>query len=126
MQRIGAALVVLASLLAGGCLVEINHTDDPGPVFAQARAEADRLQGKSGHPHRVNVLVFDKGERKLVHACVPLWLARKLAKDGEVDLGDMDEHVGRRIRLRDLEEAGLGVLVEVEEDEGDRVLVWLS
>ena len=126
MQRIGAITVVLASLLAGGCLVEIDHTENPGPAFAQARAEADRLQGKSGHPHRVNVLVFDRSEQKLVHVCVPLWLARKLAKDGEVGLGEVDEHMGRRLRLRDLEEAGLGVLVEVDEDEGDRVLVWLS
>jgi hypothetical protein len=126
MQRASAVTAVLASLLVGGCLVEIHHTEDPGPAFAQARAEADRLQGKAGHPHKVNVLVFDRGERKLVHVCVPLWLARKFAKDGEIDLGEWNEHTSRRLRLRDLEEAGLGVLVEVEEDEGDRVLVWLS
>jgi hypothetical protein len=126
MQRIFAITVVLAGLLAGACLVEINHTDDPGPAFAQAHAEADRLQGKTGHPHKVNVLVFDPSERKLVHVCVPLWLARKVARDGEVDLGEVDGRMSRRLRLRDLEEAGLGVLVEVEEDDGDRVLVWLS
>jgi len=30
------------------------------------------------------------------------------------------------LRLEDIEKAGLGILVEVEEDGGDQVLVWLS
>jgi len=126
MRRIGASVVILASLSLGACLVEIHHLDDPGPAFARAHADADRLQGRAGHPHRVNVLVFDRDEQQLVRVSVPFWLARKMAKDGEIDLGEVDGHVHRHLRLRDLEEAGLGVLVEVEEDEGDRVLVWLS
>jgi len=32
----------------------------------------------------------------------------------------------RHVRLEDLEKAGLGVLVEVEEEGGDLVLVWLK
>jgi hypothetical protein len=31
----------------------------------------------------------------------------------------------RRVRLEDIEKAGLGILAEVEEDGGDQVLVWL-
>jgi hypothetical protein len=31
----------------------------------------------------------------------------------------------RRVRIEDIEKAGLGVLAEVEEDGGDQVLVWL-
>jgi hypothetical protein len=30
-----------------------------------------------------------------------------------------------RLRLEDIERAGPGILMEVMEDEGDRVLIWL-
>ncbi len=30
-----------------------------------------------------------------------------------------------RLRLEDIEKAGRGILVEVEEEDGDQVLVWL-
>ena len=36
------------------------------------------------------------------------------------------EHVRSRLRLSDLKEAPLGPLVEVEEEGGDLVLVWLE
>ena len=32
----------------------------------------------------------------------------------------------RHVRLRDLERAGLGLLVEVEEEDGEQVLLWLK
>jgi hypothetical protein len=128
-QRATWAVVVAAGLL-GGCLVEIRHVDDPAAAFGQARAEASRLQGRPGPAHRVNVLVFDEGDRKLVRVSLPLWLVRKIEKDGEFDLGDeagdLASGVRPRLRLEEIEKAGLGILVEVEEDGGDQVLVWLS
>ncbi|MGE0452704.1 MAG: hypothetical protein AB7O37_04090 [Vicinamibacteria bacterium] len=40
---------------------------------------------------------------------------------------DVARSVQRHVRLQDLERAGLGVFVEVEDDdEGERILVWLS
>jgi hypothetical protein len=122
--------VAAAALLLGGCLVEIRHVEDPLPAFREARAEASRIQGRPGPAHRVNVLVFDEGDRKLVRVSLPLWLVRKIDKDGEIDLGgeagDLAEGIRPRLRLEDVEKAGLGILVEVEEDGGDQVLVWLS
>ena len=45
------------------------------------------------------------------------------------DHGDVGERVARRLKhrvdLRELEKAGRGLLVEVEEDGGEQVLVWL-
>ncbi len=126
MNRTGA----LAVLLLGGCFVEIHRVADPRPDFARARDEAARLQGRPGPPHRVNVLVYDDSDRKLVRVSVPLWLVRKIEKDGEIDLGGdaegLAEGVRPRLRLKDIEKAGLGILVEVEEDGDDQVLVWLS
>ena len=121
---------VAAALLLGGCLVEIRHVDDPVPAFRQARTEATKLQGRPGPARRVNVLVFDESDQKLVRVSLPLWLVRKIDKDGEIDLGeeagDIAEGLRPRLRLEDIEKAGLGILVEVEEDGGDQVLVWLS
>jgi hypothetical protein len=122
--------VAAAALLLGGCLVEIRRVDDPRPAFKEARAEAAGLQGRPGPAHRVHVLVFEESDRKLVRVNLPLWLVRKIDKDGELDFGDeaedLAEGVRPRLRLEDIEKAGLGILVEVEEEGGDQVLVWLS
>ena len=76
------------------------------------------------------MLVFDESDRKLVRVSLPLWLVRKIDKDGELDFGDeariSPKACDHACRLEDIEKAGLGVLVEVEEDGGDQVLVWLS
>jgi hypothetical protein len=122
--------VAVAALLLGGCFVEVRRVEDPLPAFREARAEASRLQGRPGPAHRVNVLVFDESDRKLVRVNLPLWVVRRIDKDGEIDFddeaGDLAEGVRPRLRLEDIEKAGLGILVEVEEDGGDQVLVWLS
>ena len=61
---------------------------------------------------------------------MPLWLARKAADvELDVDLGDeLGETSGRLQRhppRATSRRPGRGVLVEVEEDDGEQVLVWL-
>jgi hypothetical protein len=83
----------------------------------------------------VNVLVFEPDDEKLVRIRVPMWLAKKVYRIAEPDGGleiDLDEddsdlarHLGRRVSLEALEKAGPGLLVEVDEDGGEQVLVWL-
>lgn len=130
-----AATALLAAGLTAGCLVEINHVADPGPAFEQARREAARFQGRPGPAHDVNVLVYDHDEGQLVRVSVPMWLARNAARTALRDKDELDSDLGdgraerqlrRHVRLEDLEKAGLGVLVEVEEEGGDLVLVWLK
>jgi len=140
----GILAVVLGAFMGAACFVEINHVADPTDAFRQARTEAERLQGRPGPAHDVNVLVYDRDERQLVRVSVPLWLVRKLDHHGDLDFDDDDDHdhdghhegrhhddehwkqtVRRHINLKDLEKAGLGVLVEVDEEAGDKVLVWL-
>ena len=132
--------LAMAAVLEAGCLVSIDHVDDPSAAFDAARREASHYAGKKGPAHHVNVLVWDGDDHEMVRVSVPMWMARKLegaSADWDDDDADSDhdrdrdrEHeIARRVRrhvsLKELEKAGLGVLVEVEEEEGDRVLVWL-
>ena len=127
--------LALLAVLETGCLVSIDHDDDPRAAFDAARREASRYAGKRGPAHHVNVLVWDGNDHEMVRVSVPMWLAKKIEnasadwdEDADGD-GDREREVARRVRrhvtLKELEKAGLGVLVEVEEEEGDRVLVWL-
>ena len=123
-------LLALLVLLTSGCLVDIRRdVADPEAAFRKARAEAARVQGQPGSPGQLNVLVYDRDERELVSVSAPLWLARKVSGIALADEEDGDEGVAlarRCLAKENLAKAGRGVLVEVEEDEGDQVLVWLK
>ncbi|HWX23935.1 MAG TPA: hypothetical protein VN083_02785 [Vicinamibacteria bacterium] len=128
MGKIRLLAVLLGATLGSGCIVEINHTTDPSGAFREAREEAARIQGLPGRAHNVKVLVYDPHEEKLIRVSVPLWLARKFAEDEKGDKDDAQGISGRlrgHVDLGELEKAGRGALVEVEDDGGERVLVWL-
>jgi hypothetical protein len=126
-------LVAALPLVLGGCLVEVKTVDDPGPALARARAEVEELASRPGPAKSLQVMAYDPDDRKLVRVGLPLWLVHKTADLGDVDIGDevgeeIGEDLGRclkRVRLRDLERVGRGALVEVEDEDGTRVLVWL-
>ena len=120
--------VLLATVLLGaGCLVEVEKTSDPGPAFAEARREAARLQGRPGPPETLEVLVYDRKDGELVRVSVSLSVVETMGdEDIELDLGEDAEELRRRIRVSDLGNAPLGPLVEVDEEDGDQVLVWLK
>ena len=124
------AAVALLGLVEAGCLVHVTHVSDPSRAFARARDEAVRDGARRVRASRLNVLAWDPGDREMVRVSVPLWLLHKVEHDvdwDDVD-GDRDErwsrHMGK-LRWEDIEKAGPGILLEVMEDEGDRVLVWL-
>jgi hypothetical protein len=137
MRSSGLLAVVLAAGCSAGCLVQIDHCTNPAAAFREARLEAQRHEGRSGRAGQVNILVFDPSEEQLIRVRVPMWLAKKAYRvaegdeDGlEIDFGGEDEErvarqLRRRVRFEDLEKAGPGVLVEVDEDDGEQVLVWL-
>lgn len=133
-QALAGAAVVLLAGLTSGCLVEIDKVADPRALFSEAHREAARFQGRPGPAHSVNVLVYDHSEGQLVRVNVPMWLARKIGRNEngvDFDLGDDEgaragRKVKQHVRFEDIEKAPLGILVEVEEDGGDRVLVWLK
>jgi hypothetical protein len=131
MRRASLAGILAAAVLATGCLVEIDKVSDPQTAFARARADAARISGRPGRPGHLEVLVYDRAGGELVRASLPMWLVRKIDDVDEtlLDLGDEGgkaaERVRSRLRLKDIEQAGRGILIEVEEESGDQVLVWL-
>jgi hypothetical protein len=135
MRRSGILVAAVFGFLAAGCLVHIDHVSDPTVAFKEARQEAAKQQGRSGPAHSLNILAYDASDHELVRIRLPMWLVRKIDEDEQI-LGDWDlddDHTLRlegviedHLSLEDLEHAGLGVLLEVEEDDGERVLIWLS
>jgi hypothetical protein len=132
MRRAHFLAVVLAAVSQAACLVQITKVSDAGPVFEQARREAQRYQGRRGPARELNVLVFDPGDRQLVRVSVPMWIVRAADRrlDWEKEIGDHHGRVAgrvhRHVRLEDIEKAGLGILAEVEEEDGEQVLIWLK
>ena len=134
MRRSAILMVAVAALLETGCIVQITKVADPRPMFQAARLEASRYAGRPGKAREVNVLVYEPGEGQLIRVSLPMWMVRKMERHvdwDDVDVDDDDaEHVKRvlkrRIRLEDIEKAGLGMLVEVDEEDGEQVLVWLK
>ena len=131
---LGLAAAVLG-LAEAACLVQITHVADPRPIFGTARAEAERLAGRPGRAHELNVLVWNRDDHELVRVSLPMWMVRRAERhidwddddafDGDRRVGDHVREALRHVRLEDLEKAGLGILAEVEEEGGDQVLVWL-
>jgi hypothetical protein len=119
MGRWAAAAVVALAVVETGCHVEMAKVRDPRPIFDQARREAERVAGRpGGRASEVNVLVYDPQDQQLVRVQVPMWLAKKF--DRKVQAGT------RRIHLEDLAKTGAGTFVEVDEEGGEQVLVWLK
>ena len=129
-------LVIPAVLLAAlhwGCLIQVKSSDDPGAAFADAFAEAKRLNGKKGPPAYLQILAFDAADEKLVRLRLPIWMVENLDDDDldfdvqwKEDGEKLERHVRRHLRPSEIEKAELGVIVEIEERSGDRVLIWLS
>jgi len=137
-MRFTRPIAVLASvLLSAGCFVEVEDVSDPGPAFAEARRDAARIAGRPGPPGSLEVLVYDRDDGQLVRASIPIGIVEKF-DDGTIDMDfdnkeidlDLDEEtaesVRRHLRLSELKQAPLGPIVEVEEEGGDQVLVWLK
>src|SRR5713101_9445345 len=79
MGRAGMLGLAIAALGLGeaACLVQITHVADPRPIFGEARAEAERLTGRPGRAHELNVLVWNRDDRELVRVSLPMWIVRK-------------------------------------------------
>lgn len=125
--------VLMLTALQWGCLVQVTSVDDPSAAFAEALDEAKRLNGRSGPPHHLQILAFDEGDQKLVRLRLPIWLLHHLDEDDlDLDVHRDDDgeklkrHVRKHLRPSEIEKAELGVVVEIEERSGDRVLIWLS
>jgi hypothetical protein len=118
--------VIGLALAGAGCLVEVDQVADPRPAFQKARREAGRLQGRPGPTHELNILAYDRDQGQLVRVSLPMWMVRQMEDEAiELDGHERTQRALRqRLTLKDIEAAGPGVLLEVEE-RGSQVLVWL-
>ena len=137
LQRL--AITAAITLSTVGCMVNISHTTNPDRYFDEARKTANAVAGQEGPASELRVLVYDAREHKLVRVEVPLGLVKRLAdnEDWDWDLSDHDicqsgshgcsdaRKKLRKFRGRDLEKLPLGPLVEVTEEDGERVFVYL-
>jgi hypothetical protein len=134
------AIIGTLAFATSGCLVNITHVSNPDRYFEEARRNAAAVAGRPGPAKELRVLVYEADERKLVRVEIPLGLVLRLAEsefDSDFDLDDADFcHSGgrgcaearrklRKFKARDLEKLPLGMLVEVNEDDGERVFVYL-
>jgi len=118
-------LALVLAVSAAGCLVETRHVEDPGPAFAAARAEAERHEGRPTAARELRLLTYDPEDGEIVEMHVPLWLVRRL-EDADEPSGRALSRVEDAVSLEMLDRAGRGALVEIEEADGERVLVWLK
>jgi len=136
LQRL--AITAALAFTTAGCLVNISHVQNPDRYFEEARRSANAVAGQEGPARELRVLVYDASEHKLVRVEVPLSLVKHLADNEDWDW-DVDHDVCRsgshgcadarrklrKFSARDLEKLPLGPLVEVTEDDGERVFVYL-
>jgi hypothetical protein len=128
MRRLQVAAVLVAGLIEAACLVDVEKVSNPGPAFAKARREAAQAARQGGRADSLNVLAYDPEDQELVRVSVPMWLVRKMdCDDSDLDLGDdkTRRKLERHLRLEEIQKACPGLLVEVEEEGGEQVLVWL-
>jgi hypothetical protein len=128
MRRLQVAAVLVAGLIEAACLVDVEKVSNPGPAFAKARREAAQAARQGGRADSLNVLAYDPEDQELVRVSVPMWLVRQMdCDDSDLDLGDdkTRRKLERHLRLEEIQKAGPGLLVEVEEEGGEQVLVWL-
>ena len=136
LQRL--AITAALAFTSVGCLVNISTVSNPDRYFAEAQRSAKAVAGQEGPAHELRVLVYDADDHKLVRVEVPLSLVKRLAQDHDWDW-DFDHdvcHSGshgcaearrklRKFHAEDLEKLPLGPLVEVTEEDGERVFVYL-
>jgi hypothetical protein len=136
LQRL--AITATLAFSTFGCLVNVSHVSNPDRYFEEAKRSANAVAGHEGPARELRVLVYDADEQKLVRVEVPLSLVRHLADNEDWDW-DFDHdvcHSGshgcadarrklRKFSARDLEKLPLGPLVEVTEEDGERVFVYL-
>jgi hypothetical protein len=82
--------------------------------------------GAAREPERLRVLIWNDREARLVRLSIPFWLMR-LGRGGyEVDLSDGGNlRVGRvRVDPEDLGRAGPGLVLDHQEADGTRILLW--
>jgi hypothetical protein len=83
-----------------------------------------RSEGAS--PTYLHVVAFDPTDNHLKRVRLPFWLLRLSPAGGELKLGDdvLQNVRGTRLTIKDVEDAGPGLLLDHAGRDGRRILVW--
>lgn len=97
-------------------------------IDASERVDQSELKRRAAlpsgrHPDTLHILAWKPGEEKLVRLEIPFWLLR-LSPTGGIDINVNDFRMQKlRIDPADLDRAGPGLVLNVDEPRG-RVVVW--
>jgi hypothetical protein len=131
------ALLILIPLILSGCFTVrvIRNVKNPEHYFSSAYKRIDTIHQKrpnrEGRADSIQVLVYEASERQLVKVSAPFWLVNTCMDIGikvadEEEGFEFDERYDFDWRdIKDLEQLGPGLLVEIE-DEESKVLIWLN
>jgi hypothetical protein len=76
-------------------------------------------------PESINVMAFDPDEGKIVRVSIPFWVVRMKMHGATIDLnGNHMNLEDLRLTAEDLERFGPTLIVDHENANGERVLVW--
>ena len=147
------AVVGTATLIALGVYVFVSNVDvaDATPEaadlsFAEARArfagdeplihfvrENGRVQAEvrrrdrpsDTRPETLHVMVWDPGDERLVTLRIPLWLVR-FGDNTSVDFSEADGDVvgDLDLTIEDIDYHGPGLVLDYQDDDRERVLIW--
>jgi hypothetical protein len=85
-----------------------------------------RTRRSDPSPTSLHVVAFDPADNHLKRLTLPFWLLRLSGSSGEIKIGDdvLENVRGARLSVKDVEDAGPGLLIDHAERDGRRVLVW--
>jgi hypothetical protein len=76
-------------------------------------------------PESINVMAFDPDEGKIVRISIPFWVVRMKMRGATIDLNGKHMNLeDLRLTAEDLERFGPTLIVDHENTNGERVLVW--
>ena len=116
--RAAAELAAVRARFAGQApLITIDENEQASIVPRKRTSDAALAS--------LHVLAFDPGEHAIKRVTLPFWLLRLAPGSGELRIGDDTLRLrGERVTIKDVEDAGPGLLVDHTDREGRRVLVW--
>jgi hypothetical protein len=90
------------------------------------RSNVDRKPPANARPpESINVMAFDPDEGKIVRISIPFWVVRMKMRGATIDLNGKHMNLeDLRLTAEDLERFGPTLIVDHENTNGERVLVW--
>jgi len=130
-------LIILIPLFFCACfgLQIYRDVKDPDRYFEQAYSQIDeihkRYPNREGTPSYIHFLVYEASDRQLIKLELPLSLVQDCM---DIGLNAAENDCGFDIKdrydidwsgIKDLRQFGMGLLVEVDEEDG-KILIWLD